>query len=82
MVVAVIRYVFVMLIEASTYKKTLKFTYKALTVILLANTLINILIAHVGLGNGFHKNANYWYWSVDQYAADKGVKCKGEWTIF
>jgi hypothetical protein len=63
-------------------KKSPKFktAYKALIVICITFTSLNVFWDYGLIGNGFEKSFNYWYWDIDREAQEWGGKYEGKLT--
>ena len=80
-IIAILRYAILKLIEKTQYKKTSKIVYRILVGLLLAFTFLNLFTTYIGIGRGFNKNLNYWYWNLNKEASDWGMVCEGEWKF-
>ena len=68
------------LVENIAYKIT-KIIYHIFVGLLLAFTFLNLFTTYIGIGRGFDKELNYWYWNLDKEASDWGMVCEGEWKF-
>ena len=81
-VITIIRFGFHRLLHLTSYKKTFYTFYKVSAVILLVFSILTIFGSLRGIGRGFDKNANYWYWDLNHEAKIWGMKCEGEFGFF
>jgi hypothetical protein len=81
-VIVLLRYLYLKLIDAKFFTKSLKYIYRFITVFFILFSFLQLWVTYIGLGRGFDKNSNYWYWNMDKEANIWGVKCVGEIKIF
>jgi hypothetical protein len=70
------------IIEATHNSKLSIIIYKFSIVFLLLFSSLILLMTCLEIGDGFDKNANYWYWNLNKEANDWGMVCKGKWRFF
>jgi hypothetical protein len=61
--------------------KSIRALYKIITGFLIIFTTLILVTDLQMIGIGFEENLNYWYWNIDNEAADWGVTCDGKLTI-
>lgn len=52
--------------------------YKAIVILMLVFSTLNIALNYMMMGNGFYEGANYWYMDLDKEVQDWGVECEGK----
>lgn len=80
-ILSAVRFGIIKLINKVSYKKSLNILYNFFVGLLLFFSLLNISMSYIGIGRGFDKNLNYWYWNLDKEATDWGMKCEGKWKF-
>jgi hypothetical protein len=80
-VILIIRYGINKLIKRTLNNKIVIIIYKISVGLLIIFSLANTSIAYLGMGRGFDKNLNYWYWNFNKEAKDWGMTCEGEWKV-
>jgi hypothetical protein len=70
------------LIQKFRKKRLIIMSYKVTIGIMIAFTTLNLTMDYLGIGHGFNKGLNYWYWNMDKEAEDWGMTCTGELIIF
>ncbi len=81
LILVISRYGIVKLTEKFLCKKLLEILYKMGVGLLLVFAILNIWMSYMGLGRGFNKNLNYWYFNLDKEAKDYRIECVGNWKF-
>lgn len=76
-----IRKLFLVIILKKDKGSLINKIYKALIVLLMIFTTLNIAFDYITLGSGFEKGRNYWYISLDEETSNWEVDCRGEWIM-
>jgi len=70
------------LIQKLSNPKFIHISYKVIIGFMIVFTTLHITILRMGIGYGFDKNLNYWYWDLNKEAKAWGVTCNGKLLIF
>jgi hypothetical protein len=69
------------LIQKFRIKRLINISYKIAIGIMMAFTTLSLTVDYIGIGRGFNKGLNYWYWNMDKEAEDWGMNCTGELIV-